>query len=365
MGKAAVGNVAILTAAIAWIVVAGTIGTSPAEGQSSQPATVIGVSSGDTLTAQTADGNTTEVRLLGIDAPEPTECGGRDARAALRELASDRAVTMVADPSTPTGGERRSELYVDRTDGLDLGRELVRLGWATVIDRPRFARLPDYRAAEIDSTTGVWSDCDGDFHLTRAEQRRALGKDAKRFVGRYYRHVSNKRFKAAWRMLGRPAKRKLGHGYRAWRSSHRSSLGVSARTARVRVSSGRAVVTVRLRTRDRDVCNGRTVSQRFRGSVVVASRQGSLSVVRFAIRKTAGRTPRSSKSQCPAPKPPPTSPSPPMDCQGYSPCLPPGPDVDCAGGSGDGPRYVQGPVYVTGSDPYGLDGDGDGVGCES
>jgi beta-lactam-binding protein with PASTA domain len=53
------------------------------------------------------------------------------------------------------------------------------------------------------------------------------------------------------------------------------------------------------------------------------------------------------------------------DCQGYSPCITPGPDVDCAGGSGDGPRYVDGPVYVSGSDPYDLDADGDGVGCES
>jgi hypothetical protein len=50
---------------------------------------------------------------------------------------------------------------------------------------------------------------------------------------------------------------------------------------------------------------------------------------------------------------------------GYSPCIPPGPDVDCAGGSGNGPRYIQGPVYVTGSDPYGLDADSDGIGCES
>ncbi len=48
---------------------------------------------------------------------------------------------------------------------------------------------------------------------------------------------------------------------------------------------------------------------------------------------------------------------------GYSPCIPPGPDVDCAGGGGDGPRFVQGPVRVSGSDPYGLDSDGDGVGC--
>ena len=49
---------------------------------------------------------------------------------------------------------------------------------------------------------------------------------------------------------------------------------------------------------------------------------------------------------------------------GYSPCIPPGPDVDCAGGSGNGPRYVQGPITVTGSDPYGLDSDHDGIGCE-
>jgi beta-lactam-binding protein with PASTA domain len=48
---------------------------------------------------------------------------------------------------------------------------------------------------------------------------------------------------------------------------------------------------------------------------------------------------------------------------GYSPCLPPASDYDCAGGSGDGPKYT-GRVTVRGSDPYGLDADGDGVGCE-
>jgi hypothetical protein len=36
-----------------------------------------------------------------------------------------------------------------------------------------------------------------------------------------------------------------------------------------------------------------------------------------------------------------------------------------AGGSGEGPRYVNGPVYANGSDPYGPDSDGDGVGCEA
>lgn len=38
-------------------------------------------------------------------------------------------------------------------------------------------------------------------------------------------------------------------------------------------------------------------------------------------------------------------------------------DYDCAGGSGNGPRYT-GTVTVTGPDVFGLDRDGDGVGCE-
>lgn len=45
-------------------------------------------------------------------------------------------------------------------------------------------------------------------------------------------------------------------------------------------------------------------------------------------------------------------------------CVPIASDVDCASGSGNGPAYVSGPVYVTGSDVYDLDRDGDGVGCE-
>lgn len=44
-------------------------------------------------------------------------------------------------------------------------------------------------------------------------------------------------------------------------------------------------------------------------------------------------------------------------------CVPIASDVDCAGGSGNGPAYVSGPVYVIGTDIYDLDRDGDGVGC--
>lgn len=48
----------------------------------------------------------------------------------------------------------------------------------------------------------------------------------------------------------------------------------------------------------------------------------------------------------------------------YEPCVPIDSDVDCAGGRGNGPAYVAGPVRIIGSDPYDLDRDGDGVGCD-
>jgi hypothetical protein len=39
-------------------------------------------------------------------------------------------------------------------------------------------------------------------------------------------------------------------------------------------------------------------------------------------------------------------------------------DYDCFGGSGNGPNYAKGPILVVGPDEFGLDGDGDGIGCE-
>lgn len=45
-------------------------------------------------------------------------------------------------------------------------------------------------------------------------------------------------------------------------------------------------------------------------------------------------------------------------------CVPIASDVDCAGGKGNGPAYVRGPVQVIGTDIYELDADHDGIGCE-
>ena len=75
----------------------------------------------------------------------------------------------------------------------------------------------------------------------------------------------------------------------------------------------------------------------------------------------------------PLPPPPPPPPSPvfaapePAQASGcdpnYTGCVPIDSDVDCAGGSGNGPSYT-GYVQVIGSDIYDLDRDGDGDACE-
>lgn len=63
----------------------------------------------------------------------------------------------------------------------------------------------------------------------------------------------------------------------------------------------------------------------------------------------------------PAPTPPPVT-----NCNtNYSgACVPNASDVDCAGGSGNGPAYAAGPFRVVGTDIYDLDRDGNGIACE-
>jgi len=72
----------------------------------------------------------------------------------------------------------------------------------------------------------------------------------------------------------------------------------------------------------------------------------------------------------PPPLPPPPPPPPAVPASNCDPsypevCLHDGiGDYDCAGGSGNGPNYVDGPIKVLPPDPFDLDRDGDGTGCE-
>ena len=88
---------------------------------------------------------------------------------------------------------------------------------------------------------------------------------------------------------------------------------------------------------------------------------------------TTNSAPTTSTTAPPTTAPPTTAPPPPTttperDCDPSYPdvCLDPdAADYDCAGGSGNGPEYVDGPVRVRPPDPFDLDREGDGWGCES
>ncbi|MGF2949267.1 G5 domain-containing protein [Microbacterium alcoholitolerans] len=73
----------------------------------------------------------------------------------------------------------------------------------------------------------------------------------------------------------------------------------------------------------------------------------------------------------PAPAPPPaakpvplTQPSGDCDPNYTGACVPIASDVDCGGGSGDGPAYLDGTARVVGTDIYKLDRDKNGVACD-
>jgi hypothetical protein len=102
------------------------------------------------------------------------------------------------------------------------------------------------------------------------------------------------------------------------------------------------------------------------GTVVSQSRQAGAGVLPdTTITLVVAKAPPPPPSTAP-PTPPPTAP--PQNCHpSYEgECLKVGiGDYDCAGGSGNGPNYVEGTVRVVGPDEFDLDRDGDGLGCEA
>jgi len=118
-----------------------------------------------------------------------------------------------------------------------------------------------------------------------------------------------------------------------------------------------------------DAC-GDDVSQSFVGNWTLENRAGDFVGVALDVSQVGGDELITDPADCappPSTTPPPATPTPADNCDPnyVGACVPAdASDVDCAGGSGDGPEYV-GPVQVVGSDPYGLDADGDGYACES
>src|SRR6266545_4174039 len=85
---------------------------------------------GDTVIARIGRRNE-RVRLIGIDAPEVGACFSQDAKTAAQRLVGGRAVRLIGD-RTQTRRDRfnRRLAYVLRTNGLDVGRQLLLGGYA-------------------------------------------------------------------------------------------------------------------------------------------------------------------------------------------------------------------------------------------
>jgi micrococcal nuclease len=109
----------------------------------------------------------------------PVECGAKKATAFMTKLAFRKrggrrvghSVRLTTDPTQDrVDSYGRLLAYVERrSDGTDLGRAMIRAGWAMVYvyDSEPFQRFDSYSAAETQaqsSNRGVWASCDGDFH---------------------------------------------------------------------------------------------------------------------------------------------------------------------------------------------------------
>jgi hypothetical protein len=132
-------------------------------------------------------------------------------------------------------------------------------------------------------------------------------------------------------------------------------VGMKLASARQRLASHGLKLRVRYRPTARFAA-GTVISQSRRMGVGVARS----SAITLVIAKALPPPPPSTQ-----PPPPPTTPSRSCHPSYEGACLDPtASDYDCAGGSGNGPKYVQGPVKVRPPDPFDLDADNDGLGCE-
>lgn len=134
------------------------------------------------------------------------------------------------------------------------------------------------------------------------------------------------------------------------------AIVTSARLGRARAASVRTVVERRL-----SAAEVAAKRERLRKRRAAAARERERREAARAEREAAKRAAAEERAAREAAE---AEPEPASDCDpNYSGCVPIASDVDCAGGTGDGPAYT-GPVTVTGSDIYDLDSDSDGTACE-
>ncbi len=117
-------------------------------------ASVLGVSSGDTLTL--LDGTrTVKVRLAFIDAPEPRQPYANHSRRTLTELCSGKEVKY----KTLYNDRKKQAIAVVYCNGINVNRHLVKTGMAWVYDEyNQDTILPQLQNEAQKNRIGLWKD---------------------------------------------------------------------------------------------------------------------------------------------------------------------------------------------------------------
>ena len=120
---------------------------------------------GDTFDVRLSSGADRRVRLLDVDSPATSRCGGVGAQRSLRRLLPGGSrVTLVTDPAQQRQDSRNRLLRYVVRNGTDVNRVQLGRGWAVVTydnDRP-FRRFNSFVSAQHDAdlqNRGIWGFC--------------------------------------------------------------------------------------------------------------------------------------------------------------------------------------------------------------
>ena len=327
--------------------------------------TVESITDGDTIDVQLGDGNVDTVRLIGINSSESGECFSDEASLILSIL-------------TPVGSQ--IGMTIDKTDRdiygrllrnvwvgtMSINEEMVRRGAAIAREYPPdtvlAGRLDDAQDEARDGRLGLWApsacgpSAGTEISIVRIEAD-AAGDDNENLNEEYVR----------LRNLGDLAVDMTGWVLKDASASHRYAFPAGfllAAGLEVRIYSGCGTDT----PNSLYWCSGGAIWNNDGDTAFVLDQNGNTVVYQdYVPVATTTSSTTSTSTTTPATTAPPTTTTS-NDCHpSYTgQCVPVGvEDVDCLGGSGNGPYYV-GRVTIVGPDEYGLDGnDKDGIGCEN
>ena len=131
------------------------------EESNTDTAIVIAVTDGDTIRANFVGGSDKPVRLIGINAPELSECLGTEATNVLIQLVLGKEVTLV-DDMTDVDGFARLLRYVYLADGTLVNEVMVHRGLALASEFPpntnQSESLEKAQMRAQGAGLGIWAD---------------------------------------------------------------------------------------------------------------------------------------------------------------------------------------------------------------